>query len=64
MSQINTPVRMGAGNVGKKRLKLYREKIRARGYKCLSDYVVDALDRELSLEFSKAPRRETRQAIA
>lgn len=57
---------MGMGAVGKKRLKLYREGIKAHGYKSLSRYVVDVLDRELklNLESPKEARRETRQAVA
>lgn len=64
MSQVNTSVCMGMGAVGKKRLKLYRQGIKARGYKSLSRYVIDLLDRELSLEIPKETRRETRQAVA
>lgn len=63
MSQVNTSVCMGMGSVGKKRLKLYREGIKSRGYKSLSKYVIDVLDRELSLQISKVPRRETRTAV-
>ena len=47
MSQVNTSLCLGMNNVGKRRLKLYRERIKARGYKSLSKYVRDTIDREL-----------------
>lgn len=55
---------MGMGNVGKRRLKLYREGIKARGYKSLSKYVVHVMDRELSLDLPKTPNHPSREPIA
>lgn len=63
MSQVNASVCVGMGSVGKKRLRLYREKIKARGYKSLSKYVVDVMDRELSLDLPKTKRRSDRQLV-
>ena len=64
MNQVNTSVCMGMGSVGKKRLKLYHQGIKARGYKSLSRYVIDTLDRELRLEIKKNTRRDIRQAVS
>ncbi len=47
---------MGMGSIGKKRLKLYRRGIKARGYRSLSKYVVDLMDRELSINLPKINR--------
>jgi hypothetical protein len=64
MSQVNTSVCMGMGKVGKRRLKLYREGAKARGYKSFSKYVKDVLDRELSLSVPRETHREIRQPVA
>jgi hypothetical protein len=61
MSQINTSVCMGMGNIGRQRLKIYRQGIKARGYKSLSKFVIDILDRELHVTFSNAERDSCRQ---
>ena len=54
---------MGMGKIGKKRLKLYREGLKARGHKSLSKYVVDAMDRELAVDLPKPERRSVRTRI-
>lgn len=64
MSQVNASICTGMGKVGKRRLKLYREKIKSRGYKSLSKYVVDLMDRELALDFPKSERHPSPLAVA
>jgi hypothetical protein len=54
---------MGMGKIGKERLRLYHEKIKALGYKSLSSYIVDVMDRELSLDLPRGPRRSVRQPV-
>ena len=63
MSQVNASVCMGMGKIGHKRLKLYRERIKARGYKSLSKYMVETMDRELGLDFSPESHRQSPERI-
>jgi hypothetical protein len=59
MKQINASICLGMGDVGKRRLKIYQEKIKARGYKSLSAYVVNRLDQELDVEIPTGPRQKS-----
>jgi len=57
MKQINISVVMGMGKNGKERARLYRERSKARGYKSLSAFVVQLVDRELDLKLPIGKRR-------
>ncbi len=58
MEQVNKSVCIGMGPVGRKRMKMYLEAIKARGYSSFSAYVVDLLDKELGIELPRPSRRE------
>lgn len=54
MRQVNTSICTGMGKVGKKRLMLYRERVKAKGYRSFSAYVVTLLDQQLRVELPRA----------
>jgi len=64
MEQVNKSVCVGMGSLGKKRRMLYMQGIKARGYTSFSAYVVALMDKELSIELPKEPRRRARQPVA
>ena len=61
MKQIKMPISFGVGATGRKRLRLYRERLKAKGYKNLSDYILALLDKEVAAE--EQPRSLPRNAI-
>lgn len=58
MKQVNTTVCLGMGATGEKRLKLYRQGIRIRGYKSLSGYIVNLVDSQLEVDIPQGPRHK------
>jgi hypothetical protein len=63
MGQTSKSVCIGMGAVGKKRLRLYLQGIKARGYTSFSAYVVDLVDKELAIKLPKPPRRNSSQPV-
>lgn len=58
MKQVNASVCLGMGEIGKKRLKLYQQHIKERGYRSLSAFIVHRLDAELDVNIQPGPRHK------
>jgi len=57
-SQTVRSISLGMEEVGKKRLKLYTELARKKGYESLSAYIVDLVDRELGIDLPQPRMRK------
>lgn len=58
MRQVNTSICTGMGKLGKQRLTLYRARVKAKGYRSFSAYVVKLLDQQLEVDLPRGKSRK------